>query len=67
MTLTDYLKLRRLKDGEFAALVKRDRTTVSRWRKGETRPDWENLEAIAEATGGLVSPNDFLPIQAVAE
>lgn len=60
MTLSDYLKHRRLTDAAFAKLVKRDRTTVLRWRKGETRPDWENLETIVKVTKGQVSPNDFL-------
>lgn len=61
MTLNDYLKLHGISDGEFAARVKRERTTVMRWRKGDTRPDWEALEAIHEASGGAVRPNDFFP------
>lgn len=61
MTLNEYLKLHGLSDGDFADLVKRERTTVMRWRKGATRPDWEALEAIHEASGGAVTPNDFFP------
>jgi transcriptional regulator with XRE-family HTH domain len=67
MTLKDYLKLHGLTDGDFARIVKRQRTTVMRWRKGERRPDWESLEAISEATGGKVSPNNFFPEQMGAE
>lgn len=59
MTLTEYLQMHRLSDGDFAGRIKRDRTTVLRWRKGKTRPDWEGLDAILNATGGAVTPNDF--------
>jgi|ERR1017187_1075436 hypothetical protein len=58
-----YLILHKLTAGQFADLVKRDRTTVLRWRKGETRPDWEGLEAVYATTGGVVCPNDFLVAQ----
>ena len=60
MTLSEYLKLHDITDGDFADLVKRDRTTVLRWRKGETRPDWEGLEAILSVTNNVVRPDDFL-------
>ena len=66
MTLHDYLKLHDLTDSEFANLVNRDRTTVLRWRKGETRPDWMGLEAVSAATNGVVRPDDFLRVQPVA-
>lgn len=59
----EYLLVNALTDSAFAELVKRDRTTVLRWRKGNTRPDGEGLEAISEATGGQVRPNDFFPEQ----
>jgi hypothetical protein len=61
MKLNAYLRLNNITDGEFAVKVRRDRTTVSRWRRGTTRPEWEDVESIVKATDGAVRPNDFLP------
>lgn len=60
MKLSEYLESRGLTDAAFAALVGRDRTSVTRWRNGTTRPDLDALLAVYVATGGLVTPNDFL-------
>ena len=61
MKLDTYLKEHGLTDGDFAVTVGRDRTTVLRWRRDDARPDWPALQRVLEATGGLVTPNDFLP------
>lgn len=61
MKLDTYLKEHGLSDGDFAAEVGRDRTTVLRWRRDDARPDWPALQKVLEATGGKVTPNDFLP------
>ena len=53
---------RRISDGDFAAMVKRDRTTVLRWRHGASFPDRNDLARIIAVTGGKVTPNDFLRI-----
>lgn len=60
MMLNAYLAANNLTDADFANQIGRDRTTVSRWRRGTTQPDWDGLEAVSKATSGLVSPNDFL-------
>jgi transcriptional regulator with XRE-family HTH domain len=60
MTLREYLETKKLSDGKFAAMIGRDRTTVLRLRLGRRRPDWETIAVIAEATGGLVTANDFV-------
>src|SRR5205807_3050901 len=60
MTLNDYLTANGLTDADFADLIRRDRTTVLRWRRGTTQPDWSGLQAVLNATGGAVKPNDFL-------
>jgi transcriptional regulator with XRE-family HTH domain len=60
MTLNEYLCARHLSDGQFAKRIGCARTTVSRWRRGVTRPEWGDLQAIAKATKGAVNPNDFL-------
>ena len=63
MTLSEFLDQHKMTDAQFAALVDRDRSTVTRWRNGATRPDWRALDAIAEATRGKVSALDFIPVQ----
>jgi DNA-binding XRE family transcriptional regulator len=64
MTLGDYLLFAGYGDAWFAALVGVDRTTISRLRRGNTRPTWEVAAKIVEATNGAVTPNDFLPLRA---
>lgn len=61
MTLSDYLSTNKLTLRQFAEAVGRSEATISRIARGRHRPDWETLEAINTATGGLVTPNDFLP------
>src|ERR1017187_6937829 len=62
MKLDVYLKSHDLTDARFAALVGCDRTTVMRWRRGKSQPDWGALRAIIEATSGAVTPNDFISL-----
>lgn len=61
MTLDQYMTTHGLTDVAFAAKVGVASTTVMRWRKSEVFPDWRTLPAIVSATGGDVTPNDFLP------
>jgi transcriptional regulator with XRE-family HTH domain len=63
MTLSEFLTQQKMTDAQFAALVARDRSTVTRWRNGATRPDWKALDVIASVTGGKVSILDFFPSQ----
>lgn len=60
MKLTDYLSQHGVSDGEFAASIGVDRSSVSRMRRGITRPDWPTIERIIEATNGSVTANDFI-------
>ena len=60
MKLSEYLELPGKSVAEFAKSVGRDPSTVARWRRGDTVPDWDALEAIAVATGREVTPDDFL-------
>jgi transcriptional regulator with XRE-family HTH domain len=59
MTLADYLKRENMKDGDFAAKVECDRTTILRIRTGQTKPTPPLMERIAIETGGLVRPDDY--------
>jgi DNA-binding XRE family transcriptional regulator len=61
MKLEQYMKIRNLTDGAFAAQVGVTTTTVLRWRRGDTCPDWDIIPAIIAATDGVVTANDFVP------
>ena len=60
MKLSKYLSVMKLSQTEFAKAVDRRDSQISRWLKGERRPDWDSMLRIAEATDGAVMPNDFL-------
>ena len=61
MKLSDYLERERLSDADFAEMIGRDRSAVTKWRNARARPDWKALAAIKLITKGKVSANDFLP------
>lgn len=64
MLLAEWMNRQRVDDEELAAMlsqagVPRDRTGVSRYRRGLRRPDWPALEAIRRITRGKVTADDF--------
>ena len=61
MNLDQYISSHSLTNAEFASLIGRDTSTVSRLRKNKTLPDWATVAKIYKATNGEVSANDFLP------
>lgn len=61
MKLADYLSANSISDGDFAEKIGIDRSSVSRLRRGVTRPDWPTIERIVSETAGAVTANDFLP------
>lgn len=61
MKLDDYLTKHNLTDDAFASLIGRSQPTVNRLRRDATKPDWETVRRITEATKGKVSANDFIP------
>lgn len=60
MELASYLSLTKQTDAEFASKVKRERSTITRWRLKQTRPDWDAMASIEEATEGAVTARDFM-------
>ena len=60
MKLSTYLELTKTNDEDFGRRIKRNRSTVSRIRRGLIQPDWETIERILRETGGAVTPNDFV-------
>lgn len=61
MTLDAYLADREIKEPAFAALIGVNQSTINRARKGQV-PSPDVLRRIAEATGGVVTPNDFFAL-----
>jgi DNA-binding XRE family transcriptional regulator len=67
MTLSEYMTAHKLDDDAMATLVKADRVTVSRIRRGINRPSWQLAARINAATNGQVPPATFLPEMEAAE
>ncbi len=63
MKLAAYMELTKTTDNELAEKVGRDRSTVTRWRLGETRPDWDAISLLEHATDGAVTARDFVPVR----
>ncbi|MAW99548.1 MAG: hypothetical protein CMN72_07845 [Sphingomonas sp.] len=53
-TLDSYLKNEGISDADFALIIDRDRTTVSRLRRGRVRPTIELAHLIETQTRGAV-------------
>ena len=60
MKLKEYLREKDITAREFAELIGVDYSSVTRYCAGERRPQWPILERITVATGGAVTPTDFL-------
>lgn len=69
MKLAEYMTLTKKSDESLSVEmlketgVKRDRSTISRWRRMETRPDWEAMKALTSVTRGSVTASDFFEIK----
>jgi hypothetical protein len=71
MTLKDYLDIpnadgTRKRKRVFAAAIGVTPTMVTEYAENRMWPRREIMEAIVRETGGLVTPNDFLQIEAAA-
>jgi predicted transcriptional regulator len=60
MTLQEYLKAKELTPSAFAALIKSPPSTVTRLLKGQRSPRIDLMVKIKVATGGKVTPEDFV-------
>ncbi|WP_375272075.1 helix-turn-helix domain-containing protein [Sphingomonas sp.] len=65
MTLDSYLASQALTEASFAAKVGVDQSTINRVRRGH-RPSPKLMGAIATATDGAVTPNDFFGLPPVS-
>jgi transcriptional regulator with XRE-family HTH domain len=66
MTLREWMKLSKLDDEQVATLVRANRSTISRLRRGKQRPSWELAAALEKATKGAV-PVGSWAVRASAE
>ena len=60
MTLEQYMEKKGIKDAEFAERIGKDRSLVSRYRRGEVIPSLDVIARIEAATAKAVSFRDFL-------
>ena len=60
MKLHDYLQTKSIKRSEFAALIGKSQSYVTMLCQGAIWPSRDAAQRIAEATGGLVTANDFV-------
>lgn len=61
MHLSKYMADNGLSDEKVAAAIGKSRVSVTRYRNGKMRPNWETTERICEWSNGAVTPNDWLP------
>ena len=60
MQLSEFMAQRDLDDADVAAKVSCSRETISRIRRGISRPSFDLAGRIKDFSGGLVTPNDLL-------
>lgn len=61
MTLSQWIAKEGVSMADFGQRVCASHSTVSRLCSGKLRPSMSLMERILKATGGDVTPNDFLP------
>jgi transcriptional regulator with XRE-family HTH domain len=61
MKLSDYLSENGLTQAQFAQLVGASQQAVAMWVIGDRTPRAAQMRKVKDATGGTVTPNDFLP------
>ena len=61
MTLRAFMAMKGLTVEEMGRMLGVSHVSVSRYRNGLRRPEWDILARIIKVTQGAVTPNDFLP------
>lgn len=61
MKLDEFLAVHSITERRFGCLIDVSQTSVNRYRSGHRVPRSSIMRRIAEATHGLVTPNDFFP------
>lgn len=60
MKLSAWMRQRGVDDLDVAILLKRTRSSVSRWRRGVRKPPFKIMLAISRLTKGKVSYEDWI-------
>lgn len=60
MTLNEYMRARQVTDAALAKTISKDRTLVSRYRRGLVMPPANIIAAIEVATKGAVKLRDWV-------
>lgn len=60
MNLADFIQSKGMRRSAFAASIGVSPTIITQWCAGDAWPSAEMAERIYAATGGAVTPNDFL-------
>jgi transcriptional regulator with XRE-family HTH domain len=66
MKLARYMKLNKLTDEKLGVIVNKDRSTVSRYRRGEVIPPLEVIAILDRETDRAVSFRDFVKEEGAA-
>lgn len=61
MKLADWMAAHGLNDEKVAASAEVDRATISRVRRGVTKPSWDLAARLKAISGGAVTADDHLP------
>ncbi len=64
MTLDQYLTRNKMTATDLALKLDRAVSTITRLRNKEMKPDYYTIQEIVDATGGMVTPNDFFVMPA---
>lgn len=64
MRLAAYLEEKKISAAAFGRQVGVTRSTVIRWTTGDRSPNSAAMQAIIDATGGKVRPDDFFVVKA---
>ncbi len=59
MHLADFMTANNLSDEDVATAVGRSRVSISRYRRGLMRPNWQAVDDIKSFTKGEVSADDW--------
>lgn len=60
MKLKDYLASEKMTDAQFSDLLGKERSVVTKYRRGTVTPPLDVIAKIEKATNGAVSFQDFL-------
>jgi predicted transcriptional regulator len=67
MQLAEFMQAKSLSDEDVAAMIRRNRASVSRYRRGLETPSPGIIKKLVEISGGLVTANELLGIEQAAE